>query len=78
VDVAQSYLDQMVRANRIRNDQAQRIQRVLSGGASAAQMTTLAGQLEADAAAITRGELGGDAERMGKLAEVLRGLAMQQ
>lgn len=77
VDVAQSYLDQMVRANRIRNDQAQRIQRALSGGASAAQMTTLAGQLEADAAAIAAGELGGDAERMGKLAAVLRGLAMQ-
>lgn len=77
VDVAQSYLDQMVRANRIRNDQAQRIQRALSGGATAAQMTTLAGQLEADAAAIAAGELGGDAERMGKLAAVIRGLAMQ-
>lgn len=78
MDVAQSYLDQMVRANRIRNDQAQRIQRALSGGATAAQLTTLAGQLEADATAIAAGELGGDAERMGKLATVLRGLAMQQ
>ena len=76
VDVAQAYLDQMVRANRILNDRAQQIQRVLNGGSSM-QMTTLAGQLEADATAIRAGELGGDAERMEKLADVLRGLAMQ-
>jgi hypothetical protein len=42
------------------------------------QMTSLATELEADAAAIRAGELGGDAERMDKLAGVLRGIAMQQ
>jgi hypothetical protein len=37
----------------------------------------MAARLEADAAAIGAGELGGDAERIAKLAEVLRGLAAQ-
>ena len=81
VPVAQAYLDQMVRANRILNDRADEIQSVLdqagSGSASAMQLNGLASRLEADAAAIAAGELGGDAERMAKLAEVLRGLAAQ-
>jgi hypothetical protein len=78
VDVAQAYLDQMVRANRILNARAQQVQGVLRGSASAAQMTAVAADLEADAAAIRAGELGGDADRMTKLAGVLRELAMQQ
>ena len=77
--VAQAYLDQMVRANRIRNDRASQIgallQRASSGSVPAAQLTGLATTLEADVAAIRAGELGGDAERLGKIAEVLRGMA---
>lgn len=76
VDVAQSYLDQMVRSRRILNDRAEQIQEVLNGGSSMA-MTNLATELEADVASIRAGELGGDAERMEKLAGVLRGMAMQ-
>ena len=45
--------------------------------ASAMELNGLAGRLEADVAAIRAGELGGDAERMEKVAEVLRGLAAQ-
>jgi len=41
------------------------------------QLTNLATELEADVAMMQAGELGGDAERMGKLASVLRGIAMQ-
>lgn len=78
MDVAQSYLDQMVRSNRILNSRAQEIQRVLNGNASSSQLNTLAASLEADVIQMQAGELGGDAERMGKLASVLRGLAMQQ
>jgi len=79
VPVAQAYLDQMVRANRILNDRASEVQSLLdraeAGSASAAQLTGLAATLDSDARAIEAGELGGDAERMTKLAEVLRGLA---
>jgi hypothetical protein len=77
IDVAQAYLDQMVRARRILNDRAEQIQEVLNGGSSM-QMTSLATELDADAAAIRAGELGGDAVRVEKLAEVLRAIAMQQ
>jgi hypothetical protein len=77
VDVAQSYLDQMVRGRRILNDRAEEIQGVLNGG-SAMAMTNLAAELEADVVQIRAGQLGGDADRMAKLAVVLRGIAMQQ
>lgn len=81
VPVAQAYLDQMVRAERILDERAEAIQTTLdafeSGRATAMQLNGLAAQLEADAAAIRSGELGGDAERMAKVAEVLRGLAAQ-
>jgi hypothetical protein len=76
VDVAQAYLDQMLRENRILDARADEVRNVLAGGSSM-QMTSLATELEADAAAIRAGELGGDAERMEKLAGVLRGMAMQ-
>ncbi|MEM7414586.1 MAG: hypothetical protein AAF389_03755 [Gemmatimonadota bacterium] len=77
VDVAQSYLDQMMRSNRIRNDRAQEIQSALNGNASSMQLNTLAAAIEADVVQINAGELGGDAERMDKLARVLRGMAQQ-
>jgi hypothetical protein len=77
VDVAQAYLDQMVRANRILNDRADQIQGVLSGSASMMQLMNLAMELDADVAMMEAGELGGDAVRMAKLADVLRGMAMQ-
>jgi hypothetical protein len=81
VSVAQAYLDQMVRANRVLTARASEIQELIdradAGTASAMQLNGMAARLEADAAAIGAGELGGDAERMAKLAEVLRGLAAQ-
>lgn len=81
VPVAQAYLDQMVRANRILSARATQIQSVLdafeAGRATTMQLSGLAAQLEADADAIRAGELGGDAERMAKVADVLRGLAAQ-
>ncbi|MDH3271824.1 MAG: hypothetical protein OEN56_10845, partial [Gemmatimonadota bacterium] len=79
VPVAQAYLDQMVRSKRILSARADRIQQVLDAAgadrATAMQLNGLAAQLEADAAAVRAGELGGDAERLEKVADVLRGLA---
>jgi hypothetical protein len=81
VPVARSYLDQMVRNHRILNERAEELTELLeragSGDASDAELTSMAGTLEADVRAIRAGELGGDAERMSRLAEVLRGLAAQ-
>jgi hypothetical protein len=79
VPVAQAYLDQMVRGNGILTARASSIQSVLDraerGSASTAELTATATQLEADAAQIRAGTAGGDAERMEKLAGVLRELA---
>ena len=77
-DVAQAYLDQMTRALRILNDRATEIQNVLNSGASSTSLNSLAAEIEADVVQIELGELGGDAERMAKLAAVLRGMAAQQ
>ena len=77
-DVAQAYLDQMTRANRILNDRASEIQGALDSSASSMTLNSLAAEIEADVVQIEAGELGGDAERMAKLAAVLRGMAMQQ
>ena len=77
-DVAQAYLDQMTRANRILNDRATEIQNALDSGASSTSLNSLAAEIEADVVQIELGELGGDAERMAKLAAVLRGMAAQQ
>jgi hypothetical protein len=78
VPVAQAYLDQMVRGNGILTARASSIQSVLDraerGSASTAELTATATQLEADAAQIRAGTAGGDAERMEKLAGVLREL----
>ena len=77
-DVAQAYLDQMTRANRILNDRASEIQSALDTNAGAMTLNNLAAEIEADVVQIESGELGGDAERMAKLAAVLRGMAAQQ
>ncbi len=60
------------------NRRAQEAQWVLSGNASAMQLNDVAASLEADVALIEARELGGDAERMAKLAAVLRGMAAQR
>lgn len=81
VPVARAYLEQMQRAHRILNDRAGQIDALLdqavSGSATPAQLNALAAILDADAAAIREGTLGGDAERTGLIAAVLRGLAQQ-
>ena len=51
---------------------------MLEGNASAEQLNELAASLEADVALVESRQLGGDAERMGKLATVLRGMAAAQ
>ena len=61
----------------ILDSRAQEVQQVLTGNASAAQLNKLAATLEADVVQIQARALGGDAERMGKLAAVLRGMASQ-
>ncbi|MGI9628303.1 MAG: LVIVD repeat-containing protein [Longimicrobiales bacterium] len=72
--VAQAYLDQMVRGGGILTSRADEVRRVLEGTSSASQLGTVAASLDADAAAVQAGTLGGDAERLSKLAEVLREL----
>jgi hypothetical protein len=77
--VARAYLDQMVRASRILDARADEVDAVLTradrGQASDAELRQLAARLDADVAAIRAGTFGGDAERMSRLADVLRGLA---
>jgi hypothetical protein len=79
VAVARSYLDQMVRAHRILDARAAEVSDLLrsvdAGAATPMQIRGLAAALDADAAAIRSGGLGGDAERTEKLAAVLRGLS---
>lgn len=76
--VARAYLDQLVRNNRILEARAAEVDAVIrqaeQGQASSARLNAVADMLDADAAAVMSGEMGGDAERLGKLAEVLRGL----
>jgi hypothetical protein len=68
----------MVRGNGILTARASSVQSVLDraerGSAGTAELTATAAQLEADAAQIRAGTAGGDAERMEKLAGVLREL----
>jgi len=79
VQVARSYLDQMVRGKRIVDARARALDALLSraatGGADGTDLNAMAAQLDADVIAIRAGTLGGDAERLSHLAEVLRGLA---
>ncbi|MDT8369059.1 MAG: hypothetical protein RQ745_07615 [Longimicrobiales bacterium] len=77
--VARAWLDQLERKDGILASRAQAVDRVLvaaeSGRADAAQLRAVAADLEADAIAVEAMELGGDAERLVKLAAVLRGIA---
>ena len=79
VPVARAYLDQLVRHGRILDLRAGEVSRLLDraarGQASSGDLRAAADALDADAAAVRTGTLGGDAERLSKLAGVLRGLA---
>jgi hypothetical protein len=78
VPVARSYLDQMVRGNGILTDRVPTVVDILDragrGNASRLQLGEVAAQLEADAAAIRSGTLGGDERRLELLASALRDL----
>jgi hypothetical protein len=77
--VARAYLDQMVRAGRILNARAAELDalldRVERGAVPAAELRQAADRIDADVAAIRAGTAGGDAERLARMAEVLRGIA---
>ncbi|MSR21575.1 MAG: hypothetical protein EXR91_11490 [Gemmatimonadetes bacterium] len=79
VPVARAYLDQMVRAGRILNARAAELRTLLEraqrGNVPAAELRQAAARLDADVAAVNAGTIGGDAERLARMAEVLRGLA---
>ena len=79
VPVARAYLQQMVRARRILDERAEEVsailKRVEAGSASAQQLHALAAKLRREAEAIRAQTLGGDAERMSRLADVISGLA---
>ena len=77
--VARAYLDQLIREGRILDERAAVVSRALdaveAGQPSGTALGEAAGALEADAAAVRAGSLGGDAAKLMMLAEVLRGLA---
>ncbi len=77
--VARSYLEQMVRGNRILRTRAAEVDALIAraeGGANvAADLRRMADQLDRDAAAIEDGTLGGDSVRSAALARTLRGMA---
>jgi hypothetical protein len=79
VPVARAYLDQMVRAGRILTARATELRTLLEraerGNVPDAELRQAAERLDADVAAIRTGTMGGDAERLTRMAEVLRGLA---
>ena len=78
VPVARAYLDQLVRGNGILNDRVPDVANILDRAerstATAMQLAEVAAQLDQDATAIRAGTLGGDAERLSTLAELLRNL----
>ncbi len=78
VPVARAYLDQMVRGGGILDARAAEVDAVLTGlmrgTASASDAQAVARQVDEDARAVLTGGLGGDANRLTKLAEVLRQL----
>ncbi|MBM4184103.1 MAG: hypothetical protein FJ207_07720 [Gemmatimonadetes bacterium] len=77
--VARAYLDQMVRSGRIVTARANELDalldRVERGGVPGAELRQAASRIDADVAAIRAGTLGGDADRLERMAEVLRGIA---
>lgn len=74
VSVARALLDQLVRDRRILDERAEEVDRALDAAERGATdvLARVAGQLDADVQAIEAAELGGDAEKTAKLAEVLR------
>ncbi|MDZ7780550.1 MAG: hypothetical protein U5R14_11565 [Gemmatimonadota bacterium] len=76
--VARAYLEQLVREKRILDERARQVEEALDGSASAARLNEVAAALEADAEAVRTAQLGGDAEKLSRLAETLRGMAAQQ
>ncbi|MEX2467657.1 MAG: DUF305 domain-containing protein, partial [Gemmatimonadota bacterium] len=76
--VGRAYLEQLVREGGILDARAQEVQGVLGGNASAARLNDVALSLEADVIQIRSAQLGGDADKLARLAEVLRGMAVQQ
>jgi len=72
--VARAYLQQLERHGGILSERAEQVQAVLDGSGNATEVATL---LETDVAQIRGAQLGGDADKLEKLAAVLRGMAMQ-
>ena len=77
VPVATAYLEQLEREGGILNARAQEVRGVLGGGASAARLNEVALALEADVILIRSAQLGGNADKLAKLADQLRGLGTQ-
>lgn len=75
--VARSYLEQLVRSGRILEARAAQVEEALASG-SAADLASAAADVAADAAEVDSGRLGGDALRLTRLAETLRGMASVQ
>jgi hypothetical protein len=79
VSVARAYLDQMMRSGRILQSRADELiallDRAAAGRASDAELRQAAARIDTDLAAIGAGTLGGDAERLTRMVEVLRALA---
>lgn len=77
--VARAYLDQMVRSGRILTARATELDalldRVERGNVPAGELRQAAARIDADVAGIRAGTAGGDAERLTRIAEVLRGIA---
>ena len=72
--VARAYLQQLERHGGILNERAEQVQAVLDGTGNATEVAAL---LEADVSQIRSARLGGDADKLEKLAAVLRGMGMQ-
>ncbi len=72
--VARAYLEQLVRDGRILEARAAEVERALADG-SASGLGAAASSLERDAGEVRAGRLGGDADKLQALAEVLRGMA---
>jgi hypothetical protein len=75
--VAQAYLEQLERSGRILSERAAQVQQALESS-SAAELTAAADAVAADADAVRAGQLGGDALKLSRLAETLRGMANVQ
>ncbi len=80
VPVARAYLDQLVRGGRILDLRAAEVDQVLGqveyGHSVRADLQRVARSLDSDASAVLTGQMGGDADKLAKLAGVLRGLGM--